>query len=210
MPKPKRHRNLTDQKNIKSTRKPTQRHKDSPLNEQDWVDAALQILVNENIRGIRILALCKKLGVTKGSFYWHFNVRNDLLLAMLKSWRRKMTVNVIKTITHSGNTAYDRLRNLISLPRRPNSPTFAQVEMSIRDWARRNDMPRDAVIDVDHIRMEYYIKLFIDIGYSKGDAKSRAYLTYCMMMGDAVLHKTLSNITHEEFLDDVMKIIIKK
>ncbi len=201
---------MTDQNKTKACRKPTQRLKDSPLNEEDWVDAALQILVSENVRGIRILALCKKLGVTKGSFYWHFNVRNDLLLAMLKSWRRKMTVNVIKTITRSGNTAYERLRNLISIPRRPNSPTFAQVEMSIRDWARRNDMPRDAVIEVDQIRMEYYINLFIDIGYSAEEAASRAYLTYCMMMGDAILHKTLSNVSHDEFLDGVMKIMVDK
>jgi hypothetical protein len=45
-------------------RRATQRHKGSPLNEQDWVKAALDILTNENVRGIKIDALCTKLGVT--------------------------------------------------------------------------------------------------------------------------------------------------
>lgn len=72
-------------------RTPTRRVKDSPLTESDWVHAATEILVQENVRGIKIDKLCAKLGVTKGSFYWHFRQRSDILTALLKDWRRRAT-----------------------------------------------------------------------------------------------------------------------
>ena len=185
-------------------RRPTQRHKDSPLNEQDWVEAALKILVNENVRGIKIDTLCDKLGVTKGSFYWHFKTRSELLGAMLGHWRKKMTLNVIRSISISGGDPRGRLRSLLSLPRRKNSPAFAHIETSIRDWARRVEMPRKAVAEVDEIRFDYISKLFRDMGYGPDEARKRAYLAYCLIMGDSILHSTLEAMPPEEFIEKAM------
>lgn len=190
-----------------AARSPTRRLKDSPLTESDWVEAATEILVKENVRGIRIDTLCQKLGVTKGSFYWHFKTRADLLAAMLKSWQRRMTLNVIQTVSRSNETGFSRLRNLMSLPRMPRSPAFAQVEMSIRDWGRRVDLPREAVEEVDHIRLEYFAELFRTEGFSEAEARTRAYLSYCLMMGDSILHKTLKPLSNEEFVEKAMQIL---
>jgi AcrR family transcriptional regulator len=207
-------RSLEDQENgspqatrAGAQRSPTRRLKDTPLTESDWVEAATDILVKENVRGIRIDTLCQKLGVTKGSFYWHFKTRADLLTAMLKSWQRRMTLNVIQTISRTNETGFSRLRNLMALPRMPRSPAFAQVEMSIRDWGRRVDLPREAVEEVDHIRLEYFAELFRTEGFSEEEARSRAYLSYCLMMGDSILHKTLKPLSDEEFVDKAMQIL---
>jgi AcrR family transcriptional regulator len=188
-------------------RSPTRRVKDSPLTENDWIEAATDILIRENVRGIRIEALCQKLGVTKGSFYWHFKTRADLLAAMLKNWQRRMTLNVIQTISRANETGFARLRNLMALPRMPRSPAFAQMEMSIRDWARRVDLPREAVEEVDHIRLEYFTGLFRTEGFSDADARSRAYLAYCLIMGDSILHNTLKPLSNKEFVDKAMEIL---
>jgi|TARA_Y100000815_G_scaffold274653_1_gene309495 AcrR family transcriptional regulator len=188
----------------KTKRRPTSRHKESPLNEQDWVQAALQILINENVRGIKIDTLCAKLGVTKGSFYWHFKTRSDLLGAMLSHWRKKMTLNVIRSISISGDNPRARLRSLFSLPRRKNSPGFAQIETSIRDWARRVEMPRKAVAEVDEIRFDYITKLFRDMGHPPEEARKRAYLAYCLIMGDSILHSSIDPMSQEEFLEKAL------
>lgn len=188
----------------------TRRLKGSPLNEQDWVSAAIEILVNENVRGIRIDVLCAKLGVTKGSFYWHFATRNDLLVAVLSTWRRKTTMNVIKSISASSGTARDRLRRLLWLPRGPKSPASAQVEQSVRDWARRVEMPKSAVAEVDQIRMDYFTQLVKDAGHDGDEARVRAYIMYCLMMGDSILHQSLSDVPHDTFLDTVMELVIDK
>lgn len=200
-------RHAADAPPANTARSRTRRLKDSPLTESDWVEAATDILVRENVRGIRIDTLCQKLGVTKGSFYWHFKTRADLLTAMLKSWQRRMTLNVIQTISRTNETGFSRLRNLMALPRMPRSPAFAQVEMSIRDWGRRVDLPREAVEEVDHIRLEYFAELFRTEGFSEEEARSRAYLSYCLMMGDSILHKTLKPLSDEEFVDKAMQIL---
>ncbi|KQZ57910.1 TetR family transcriptional regulator [Rhizobium sp. Root149] len=190
-----------------ASRSRTRRLKDSPLTESDWVEAATDILVRENVRGIRIDTLCQKLGVTKGSFYWHFKTRADLLAAMLKNWQRRMTLNVIQNISRTNETGFSRLRNLMALPRMPRSPAFAQVEMSIRDWGRRVDLPHQAVEEVDHIRLEYFAELFRAEGFSQAEAHSRAYLAYCLMMGDSILHKTLKPLSDEEFVEKAMQLL---
>lgn len=188
-------------------RRPTQRHKDSPLNEQDWVDAALDILMKENVRGIKIDALCARLGVTKGSFYWHFKTRSELLGSMLSHWRKKMTLNVIRSISIAGQDPRERLRSLFALPRRRNSPAFAQIETSIRDWGRRVEMPRKAVAEVDEIRFDYITKLFRDMGYPQPEARRRAYLTYCLIMGDSVLNGTLHAMAPDEFFNQAVALV---
>ena len=187
-------------------RRPTQRRKESPLSEEDWVDAAIKILKDDNVRGIKIDALCKMLGVTKGSFYWHFSTRSDLLVAMLDHWRRRTTLNVIRSVSGAGVDPKSRMKLLFALPRRSNSPASAQVEASIRDWSRRADLPRKAVKEVDEIRFDYITGLFADMGFDDTEARKRAYLAYCILMGDSILSGTLSEMDADEFAAQALMI----
>src|SRR5690606_13043756 len=59
-----------------------------------WVDAGIEILVRESIEHVRVERLARELGVTKGSFYWHFKDREDLQAAILDRWFQKATVGV--------------------------------------------------------------------------------------------------------------------
>ena len=194
----------------KRKREPTQRVKETPLNEADWIDAATDILVKENVRGIRIDALCQKLGVTKGSFYWHFSGRAALLAALLQNWRTRMTTNVIDRLGAQSGDPMFRLRALLALPRRDRSPAFARIEQSIRDWSRRDSQAHDAVRDVDMIRMNYFIDLFEQHGFDPATAKRRAYMAYALLMGDSVLRDTLDPDTADVALDDIMSLLTRK
>ncbi|MEN2977501.1 TetR/AcrR family transcriptional regulator (plasmid) [Tistrella bauzanensis] len=192
----------------KRRRAPTKRVKERPLTENDWVEAAIDILVEENVRGIQLHKLCTVLGVTKGSFYWHFKKRSDLLAAMLQTWRSRMTLNVIQNITRTGPHGMDRLRRLLILPRRPKSRAFAAIESSIRDWARRVEMPRKAIWEVDQIRMSFFEQIFRDHGFDEDEARKRSYIAYCAMMGDSVLHKTLGDQVDEAaYVDKVVELL---
>ena len=51
----------------------------SPLTPQDWVQSAIVLLTDRGIDSVRVDVLAKILGVTRGSFYWHFKDRDDLL-----------------------------------------------------------------------------------------------------------------------------------
>src|SRR3954453_20888760 len=65
---------------------------------QDWIAAALGLLGRGGIDAGRVEPLAEKLGVTKGSFYWHFKDRDALHLAMLETWRAETTANVIARV----------------------------------------------------------------------------------------------------------------
>ncbi|HNI73941.1 MAG TPA: TetR family transcriptional regulator, partial [Accumulibacter sp.] len=53
----------------------------------EWVEAAIDLLAEQGVAGMRIEVLAKTFGVTKGSFYWHFKDRQDLFNAVLETWR---------------------------------------------------------------------------------------------------------------------------
>lgn len=189
-------------------RAPTRRHKDTPLTVTDWVDAASDVLVKETVRGIRIGTLCSQLGVTKGSFYWHFAGRGDLLAAILTSWRARMTGNIIERLDQLGDSAALRLRRLFELPRRPRSERFARIEQSIRDWARSDSQAQEAMRDVDQERLAYYAAQFEAMGLDAETARLRGYIAYCVMMGDSVLRQSLdSDAFSADMVDEVMDLL---
>ena len=180
------------------------------MTDDDWVDAATEVLVDENFRGIRIDKLCRRLGVTKGSFYWHFKGRAELISALLTRWRQRATTNVIKNLTELGSNPAERLRALIELPRRPNSPPYARIEQSVRDWGRNAQQAHEAVKEVDELRLDYFKSLLKQHGLSEELAQKRAYIAYAIMMGDSILRTTLENPSQQDaVIDEVMKLLVE-
>ncbi|MDH7799034.1 MULTISPECIES: TetR/AcrR family transcriptional regulator [unclassified Beijerinckia] len=194
----------------KRKRAKTQRIKDSPLKEADWIRAATDILVKENVRGINLDRLSSKMGVTKGSFYWHFNKRLDLLQAMLNDWRRRMTLNVIQTTTRRGGSSVERLLRVLLLPREKPARAAMAVENSMRDWARRSEQPLAAVREVDHLRLSFLEGLLVEHGLTRPEARRRAYLLYCIVMGDSILHDTVSgHVPDADYAAMVSELLLK-
>jgi AcrR family transcriptional regulator len=178
------------------------------LGVDDWVAAANDLLASENIRGVQIPALCAKLKVTKGSFYWHFASREDLLGALLQSWRRRMTLNVYNKLGRVSAGAANMLRALLAMPRKRFSAAGAAIEMSIRDWGRREQVAHDALKEVDAIRLRSFEQSFRSLGHSDSEAKVRGYIAYAIMMGDSILKETLrEEIATDEFVELTVRLL---
>jgi AcrR family transcriptional regulator len=194
-----------------SARRPARRRSDSkggPLGVEDWIEAANDLLVSENVRGVQVSALCMKLEVTKGSFYWHFSSRQDLLRALLASWRRRMTLNIASRLGRAATGAAGTLRALLALPRKTFSAAGAAIEMSIRDWGRRDQLAHDALQEVDRIRLASFEQSFRALGLPERDARLRAYIAYAVMMGDSILKETLrEEIATEELVDLAVQLL---
>jgi len=91
------------QNSQKTTTNPAknQEKRKKSLSTEDWEEAALDVIAHQGISQVAVEPLAKLLGVTKGSFYWHFSNRLDLLKAALKRWRssdRKIIEEQILTI----------------------------------------------------------------------------------------------------------------
>ena len=71
------------------------------LNREDWIRGALELLSTSGIEKVKIVPLAEKLGVTSGSFYWHFTNRRQLLLSCFQLGRK---------LAVPGNTVFKLLR----------------------------------------------------------------------------------------------------
>lgn len=152
------------------------------LEAADWANAALDELATVGIEGVRIELLAKRLGVTKGSFYWHFRDRDALLAALLDQWRRRATLSIIERIERSGERPQARLSALLRLPfSGPRSERGADVELAIRLWGRRDPRALAALSEVDELRLRYIGNLFLEIGFTPDQARARAALAYAFM-----------------------------
>ena len=72
------------------------RRLDEPtLTSSDWIEGALQLIAEAGLQALTVEALAVRLGVTKGSFYWHFKGRSELLAGALMRWEHRATTEAI-------------------------------------------------------------------------------------------------------------------
>jgi AcrR family transcriptional regulator len=171
----------------------TPRSAAAPLQQQQldasaWVEAALDALAEGGIDAVRVDPLAKGLGVTRGSFYWHFKDRDALHQAMLRRWREQANYTVFDRVERSSEPARARLERLLALPySSPRSARAAAIELAIRLWARRDKQAAKAVRHIDRVRLEYFSKLFQEHGLSKHEARKRAFMFYAALMAEAFI-----------------------
>ncbi|MCM0022150.1 MAG: TetR/AcrR family transcriptional regulator [Tagaea sp.] len=145
----------------------------------DWIDAALDALARAGEAGVRVEVLARRLGVTKGSFYWHFKDREALLDAAVAAWAEGR----VAAIRRQTQAAAPRpaLLALVDLYMRAPNPKGLAVELAIR----RMPLAARAVEAVDGERLARVAALFAGLGHA--DAPARALLFYAFLFGQSLL-----------------------
>ena len=147
-----------------------------------WIDAALDQLAQAGIDGVRVELLAKRLGVTKGSFYWHFKDRDRLFESMLSHWRRRATLGLIERLDRDEVTPRDRLHRLLRLPFAGKRSTWgADIELALRMWGRRDKRARVVLEEVDQLRLRYIESLLVASGTASEEAAAGAIIAYSYM-----------------------------
>lgn len=160
----------------------------STLDADAWIEAAFEVLADGGIDAVRIDPLAKRLGVTRGSFYWHFTDRAALHQAVLKEWRKRQSYRVATRIEKQTAAPDERLRQTLSLPNAgPRAKRAASIELAIRLWARRDGEAAKAVKHIDRVRLTYYAKLYGEIGFKPAEARRRAFMFYAALMAQAFI-----------------------
>lgn len=144
-----------------------------------WIKQGLRVLAAGGPDAVRIEPLARTLGVTRGSFYWHFADRPALLAAMLDSWERSTTEDVIGRLESEGSDTAAKLRRLLEL----TSRGAAMTDLAIRDWARRDEAVAGRLKRVDNRRMDYLRSLFRPIAAGPDDVEARSMLAFSLLVG---------------------------
>ncbi len=169
------------------------------LDRGHWIEGAIEVLAREGVAGLRVEVLAKRCGVTKGSFYWHFKDRQDLLAAVLEHWREGRIRDIEKITTVSPGHERDQLHFAIKVYGTSRNRKGVSIELAVRDWARHDPQAAAVVEAVDLYRLECTRKLFVAAGMSDAEAKSRSLLLYACVFGLSLMHYT----HFDDHLDDL-------
>jgi AcrR family transcriptional regulator len=152
-----------------------------------WIDEGLSALAAGGPDAVRIEPLARALGVTKGGFYWHFDGRQALLDELLDAWERIGVDDVIERVEAAGGDARAKLLRLSALAFYgdagvPVDPL--QIDLAVRDWARRDRRVARRLRRVDNRRMDYMRTLFGAFCPDADDVEARSMVAFSLWISN--------------------------
>ncbi|TXL72693.1 TetR/AcrR family transcriptional regulator [Vineibacter terrae] len=157
------------------------------LTVQDWIDFALATLAQEGFHALKADVLARRLGVSRGSFYWHFADLEAFHARVIGQWRQTATEAIISGLErHEGHE--QRLDVLL----RGAFGHDSLLEVRMRAWADNNAAAARVVSDIDRRRRQYIERLLVAAGIAPALAATRAQLLYWTYLGAALSRSRLA------------------
>lgn len=152
------------------------------LTRQDWLKCGLRTLATEGASALKVGPMAAAMGVSRGSFYWHFTDFADFRAQLLNSWRDRTVDQVIRDFDRDPAEP-DRLRRLI------NRAFFGKrgLDREIRIWAADETDVAAIVAAVDARRVGYMAELLVAAGVEPVQAQPRAAFIYWAYLGQAIV-----------------------
>jgi AcrR family transcriptional regulator len=171
------------------------------LSAKDWLDQGLRTLTDSGFTALKAEPLAKAMGVSRGSFYWHFADIGAFHAAILKHWRDVAAEQIIADLEAASGNA-DPLALLL----RRAFGTRLTLEKAVRSWASVDPLARSAVQAIDRRRLNYVERLFRANGFSPGVARARAQILYWAFLGFASSEQPLPRARRAAVLDELLAI----
>jgi AcrR family transcriptional regulator len=153
-----------------------------------WVEAGLTALAGGGPDAVRVEALARTLGVTKGGFYWHFADRPALLEAMLDAWELHLVDEVIDNVESRPGDSRERLRRLLALA--ASADELRRVDLAVRIWAREDAAVAVRLDRVDGRRVTYLREIFAGICDDPADVEARCLVVMSLFVAGPFLAVT--------------------
>ena len=152
------------------------------LSRDAWLALARRQLIESGLEGLKVDRLARAMGVTRGSFYWHFRDRDDLLEALLASWRDANTAPFEDVLSANPGRPDQQLLEFFRIWLDP-SLFDAAFDGAVREWAR-SSKPAERMLQVaDKLRMDLLRRIFAAMGYDDLESEVRARIVYYHQVG---------------------------
>jgi AcrR family transcriptional regulator len=169
------------------------------LSAKDWLDQGLKTLAERGFTALKAEPLAKAMGVSRGSFYWHFADIGAFHAAILKHWREVATEAIIADVEAAAND-----NPLPLLLRRVFSERLA-LENAVRSWATVDPAAKAAVQAIDRRRLSYVEGQFRASGFPPDVARARAQILYWAFLGFALSDKPLPRAQQQAVLEEMLR-----
>jgi len=168
------------------------------LSADDWTRAALELIAEQGVAAVAVEPLARRLGVTKGSFYWHFRSRGALLQTALERWEKEdQEVNFIPLHERVPDPR-ERMRALVHMVAKEYT---THVIYAALIKAASHPVVRPVIERVSQRRFDYLVATFRQAGLGDDDAPHRARLVYTAYVGFLQLNLELkqARMSRKEF-----------
>ncbi len=172
------------------------------LSVEDWLQAGYTLLAEQGVRALKVESLCRQVGVTRGSFYWHFDDMDGYRAALVESWNTFLEQDRRSLAELDALPPRERLSAMMTAL---ISPAHWMLERAMREWARTDPLAASNIRAADRQLLRSVTRAYADYGFSPTDAKLRAELTFAAGIG--LLHlagsaeQAQSVAQRERFLD---------
>ena len=177
------------------------------LSRQDWLENALSVLSMKGMAGLRINDLSVALGVSRGSFYWHFKNRNDFIHSLLEYWYEEYTVGAPAVVERDGGTAEERLLRLMRLV---HEQKLTRHDLTVRTLATLNPQFSRTVKNADRFRLEFIQSLFAELGFVEQELKIRARVCLAYMTLEHSMFDELDRKHSRDLGDALHAFLVRK
>ena len=171
------------------------------LTPQDWIDFALTTLAREGFDALKADVLARKLGISRGSFYWHFTDLETFHARVIEHWKQWATEAIITDIER-----YEAPEERVEALLRHAFGHGASLEVRMRAWAENNTEAERAVNAIDHRRREYIEQLLLEAGVAPPLAATRAQLVYWTYLGAAFSRSRLTGERLDQMVTELKRI----
>ena len=153
----------------------------SRLTREDWIAIARKTLIASGVDDVKVDVLARRLRITRGSFYWHFKSRQELLDALLEDWK----TNNSREIAAIEVRAAEDGGELIELFRvwLGEDPSYPSFDFAIRGWARKAKKVAAVVRQIDENWISLFQSYFEHSGLVAPESFVRARIMYFHQVG---------------------------
>ncbi len=175
------------------------------LTREEWIVAAVGALRKGGVEAVRIDVLARELGVSRGSFYWHFRDRSELLATILARWEEE-TAWLISGAS-AAPTPRERALRFFELanasPYPPDREIFA--------WARRDSKVARRVEAVEAKRVAFFEQVMHDAGVPGERARRLGEILYLATLGwlERRWRSSAGGYAFESFSNDVIELVLQ-
>src|SRR5258708_27646385 len=171
------------------------------LSAKDWLDQGLKTLEASGFPALKAEPLAKAMGVSRGSFYWHFADIGAFHAAILRHWREVAAEQIIANVE-----AASKDQDPLALLLRRVFGEKLTLESAVRTWATVDISARAAVQAIDQRRLGYVEGLLRQSGLPAEIARARAQILYSAFLGFALSDRPLPRARQQAMLDEMLPI----
>lgn len=172
------------------------------LSQKDWMEAGQQILLEEGISGMRLTKLVKKLNISTGSFYHHFEDMDDYLSKLADYYSYDQIRHLAEEIAEKYPDPVDQLKKLA---KHSSEQGLFRLDLAMRVWATSDPRAAKASREGEEVVIKFITNAFQKLGFDRREAELRAMI---LLSVNVTRLESISRTGNRGFREKVLNLLI--